>query len=354
MKDLKNYGKKVIDLDNLGKMYKTETYADLYNIVNNLLKGKKLSPVKSSGGNGKKPTLYKKYRIVDDIIDNSELIDEIYYKLSPKLSIEYYKNHLDKYEEHREYILKLSEFVTNKQDSLMSCVSMNERSFQIWGREKFLQKEGGKTIVKNLGLELKELNYYDTSEPLAYYSKSKETPQKVLILENKDTYYTMRRHLIGGGENILGENVSTLIYGGGKNINKAFNDYKISVEDYVSDSKNTIMYFGDLDYEGIVIYEGLFELFSKEYNIVPFVKGYEKMIDKARCESICLPKTKDGQNKNINDMFLREFNGEYRFEIEKILKSGIKYLKSEHTKGEEESEVIVASRFKIEEQTKLF
>lgn len=35
------------------------------------------------------------------------------------------------------------------------------------------------------------------------------------------------------------------------------------------------------------------------------------------------------------------------------LKSGVKYLRSEHKKGEEE-EVIVASRFKIEEQFKLF
>ncbi|MTK12521.1 MAG: hypothetical protein F8N39_10680, partial [Clostridiaceae bacterium] len=40
--------------------------------------------------------------------------------------------------------------------------------------------------------------------------------------------------------------------------------------------------------------------------------------------------------------------------ISSKLKSGVKYLKGEHTKGEEEKEVIVASRFKIEEQTKLF
>ncbi len=36
------------------------------------------------------------------------------------------------------------------------------------------------------------------------------------------------------------------------------------------------------------------------------------------------------------------------------LKSGIKYLRSEHTKGEDEKEVMVASRFRIEEQIKLF
>lgn len=322
MKNLSSINKKFIESDEIEKIYKTENYEELCKVVNNLLEEKKILPVKSSGGNGKKPTLYKRYRLISDNAHNSNLLDEIHYKLSTKLSIEYYKNHLDKYEEDREYILKLSDFFDSKQKLLNSTVSMNERSFQIWGREKFLQKEGGKTIIKNLGLELEELNYYDTSEPLAYYSKSKEIPQKVLILENKDTYYTMRRHLIAGGETILGENISTLIYGGGKNINKAFNDYKISVEEYVSDSKNTILYFGDLDYEGIVIYEGLFQLFSKEYNIVPFVKGYKKMIDKEKSERICLPKTKEGQNRNINEIFLREFDENYRAPIEKILQEG--------------------------------
>lgn len=322
MKDLSSYSKKVIELDEIEKIYKTETYDALCGVVADLIKEERLFPVKSSGGNGKKPTLYKKYRILEKNTDNSKLLDEINYKLSTKLSIEYYKEHIGKYKEHREYILKLSDFITSKQYLLNEPVSMNERSFQIWGREKFLQKEGGKTIVKNLGMELEELNYYDTSEPLAYYSKCKETPQKILIIENKDTYYTMRRHLIGCGENILGEDISTLIYGGGKNINKAFNDYKISVEDYVSDSRNTILYFGDLDYEGIVIYEGLYKLFSKKYNIIPFTRGYKKMIDKAKTESICLPKTKEGQNKNISEIFLREFDKEYRNEIEKMLKDG--------------------------------
>ncbi|AJA49124.1 hypothetical protein CPAST_c30580 [Clostridium pasteurianum DSM 525 = ATCC 6013] len=322
MKDLSSYSKKVIELDEIERIYKTETYDDLCGVVSDLIKEERLLPVKSSGGNGKNPTLYKKYKILEKNADNSELLDEINYKLSIKLSVEYYKKHIDKYKEHREYILKLSDFITNEQHLLSEPVSMNERSFQIWGREKFLQKEGGKTIVKNLGMELEELNFYDTSEPLAYYSKSKETPQKILIIENKDTYYTIRRHLIGGGENILGEDISTLIYGGGKNINKAFNDYKISVEDYVSDSRNTILYFGDLDYEGIVIYEGLYKLFSKEYDMIPFIKGYKKMIDKAKAESICLPKTKEGQNKNISEIFLREFDKEYRNEIEKMLKDG--------------------------------
>lgn len=323
MKDLNSFSKKIIALDEIERIYKPETYDSLCKVVAGLLKENSILPVKTSGGNGKKPTLYKRYRILEKNIDNSEFYDEINYKLSSKLNIEYYKSHIDKYKEHRDYIIKLSDFITSRRHLLSVPVSMNERSFQIWGREKFLQKEMGKTIVKNLGLELEELNYYDTSEPLAYYSKSRETPQKILIIENKDTYYTMRRHLIGGGESILGEDISTLIYGGGKNINKALNDYKISVEDYVSDKRNKILYFGDLDYEGIVIYEGLYKLFSKEYNIMPFIMGYKKMLHKAGDESICLPKMKEGQNKNISEIFLREFHKEYRVQIKKILTQGL-------------------------------
>lgn len=313
----------IIQLDELEKLYSISSYKELFNKVNDLIEAGKLSPVKSSGGNGKNPTLFKKYRIIKVKDDNNQLIDEIFYKLSTRFNVEYYKNHLDKYKEHRAAILKLNDFFLNNQELLSVRVSMNERAFQIWGREKFLQKENGKTIVKNLGLELGNLNYYDTSEPLAYYSKSKKAPQKILILENKDTYYTMRRHLIAGGEAILGEEIGTIIYGKGKNINKAFSDFKISVEDYVCDSRNTILYFGDLDYEGIIIYEGLYKMFGEEYKVSPFINGYKKLIDKINYAHKDLPSTKEGQNRNIQDIFLREFHKEYVEKIKNILEADL-------------------------------
>ena len=37
---------------------------------------------------------------------------------------------------------------------------------------------------------------------------------------------------------------------------------------------NQIFYFGDLDYEGIGIYENLAELFNEEWKIIPFMAGY--------------------------------------------------------------------------------
>ena len=323
LKALSDYGKKVIEIEAIEKIFKIKSYEELCLLINKLLDEEKISPVKSSGGNGKKPTLYKKYRIIEEAVDNSLYLDEINYKLCTKFSIDYYINHLDKYKEHRQYILLLNDFFTRNEHLLSNRISINERSFQIWGREKFLQREGGKTILKNLGVDLGELNYYDTSEPLAYYSKSKEVPQTVLIIENKDTYYTMRRHLINGKDSILGVNISSLIYGGGKNIYKSSSDFKISVESHISDRRNSILYFGDIDYEGIIIYEGLYELLGREYNMKPFINGYKKMIEKAQESPFSMPITKEGQNRNISERFLSCFDEASRGIIENILKEDL-------------------------------
>ena len=208
--------KKIIELEEFEKIYKITEYRKLVEIVNLLIEKGEIIPIKNSGGNGKSPTLYKRYRVVPKIQDNEEILNEIHYKLCSRFNVEYYEGHLDKYKEHRGYILKLNDFMINNSRLLDSKISINERSFQIWGREKFLQKEGGKTILKNLGISLDTLNYYDTSEPLAYYSHNKYIPQNILIIENKDTYFTMRNHMISGNNTILGEKIDTIIYGGGK------------------------------------------------------------------------------------------------------------------------------------------
>lgn len=325
--------KKIIKLEEFEKIYKITEYRKLVEIVNLLIEKGEIIPIKNSGGNGKSPTLYKRYRVVPKIQDNEEILNEIHYKLCSRFNVEYYEGHLDKYKEHRGYILKLNDFMINNSRLLDSKISINERSFQIWGREKFLQKEGGKTILKNLGISLDTLNYYDTSEPLAYYSHNKYIPQNILIIENKDTYFTMRNHMISGNNTILGEKIDTIIYGGGKNVKKAFNDFKISVEKHIYNNSNKFFYFGDLDYEGIIIYEGFYESFYKEYYLRPFFNGYRKMIDKVKALNIDLPKTKDGQNRNTTGLFFKHLQlvadndidtfTEYEKEIKKILENDL-------------------------------
>lgn len=319
---LSNFKRKRIELDELEKLFKIDTYCDLYVKVNELISANKIKPIISSGQNGKSPALYKRYKIVDIKEESKELVEEIEYKLISKFNIEYYRNHLEKYSDHRKYILQLNDFFINKSEFLNYPVSMNERSFQIWGREKFLQKEEGKSILKNLDIYLGILNYYDTSEPLAYYSRSKNTPQNVLIIENKDTYYTFRNYLINNNK-ILDEEITTIIYGAGKSVWKTFKDFKVSVEKHVSNQNNKFFYFGDLDYEGIFIYEKFYHLFSKEYNIRPFINGYKKMIEKSEMMEVNLPKTKAGQNRNIEKVFLQEFSKKLNLKMLRILENNL-------------------------------
>lgn len=320
------FNKKTVELNELERKFKINEYKELCNLIYKLIDEGEIIPIKNSGGNGKKPTLYKKYKLIEKEEDNQEFLDEIKFKLSPKFNLDYYKKNIKKYKEHREYILKLNDFYKNHLELLEVKISVNERSFQIFGREKFIKRESGKIILKNLKIDLSELNYYETSEPIAYYSSSKTVPQNILIVENKDTYYTLRRHLLNGSKTILGEKIGTVMYGGGKSIHNGFNDFEISVEAYVSNIQNKIIYFGDLDYEGILMYESFYNMFKETHIIEIFTKGYEKMIDKGILEN--LPKTKEGQNKNIKEIFFNNFSQEYREKIEIILKAN-KYIPQE-------------------------
>lgn len=179
---------------------------------------------------------------------------------------------------------------------------------------------------KNIGFLPQDLNIYETTEPLSYYSHHKNIPQNVLIIENKDTFYSMRRHLIKGNETILGLPVGTLIYGKGKGIIKSFKDFTFCVEPYLSDKSNQIIYLGDLDYEGILIYEQLSAVFMDRIPIKPFNEAYVYMLKKAK--TVTLPEMKEGQNKNIGNYFLDSFNDNDRAEILEILKNN-KYIPQE-------------------------
>lgn len=137
----------------------------------------------------------------------------------------------------------------------------------------------------------------------------------------------MRKHLIWGNDSILGLKVGTLVYGGGKGIYKSFADYVNQVEPYFGDRKNKVYYFGDLDYEGIFIYETLQKKYP-EFKIELFVQAYKTMIDKAEkmngaVEQFLnyLPVTKVGQTEQEGILFYQAFDENYQGKMQKILES---------------------------------
>ncbi len=60
--NLSSFKRKRIELDELEKLFKIDTYFDLYVKVNELISENKIKPIISSGQNGKSPTLYKDIR----------------------------------------------------------------------------------------------------------------------------------------------------------------------------------------------------------------------------------------------------------------------------------------------------
>lgn len=322
-------GRKIMSLEEIAQRQGIEQYSQLAEYIYARLEEGCLKPVKSHGTNGKKPALYKDYYAIEEPSDDSGYLEEIQYQLSPQMDISYYLAHPEQYRKEREAVLALSRYLDGEQDKLLCPVSLNERSFEIWGREKFLSSQDrkkkeditGKKILRHSGITLERLNIYETAEPLAYYCRSRKVPQNIVIVENKDTFYSMRRYLLEKDADIFGMPVDTLIYGAGKGILKSFRDRELCVEPYVQNEDNQLYYFGDLDFEGIRIYEQLQERFQAEVSIRPFLPAYETMVQKGLQQFGLnrLPETKKGQNRVLSGVFMKYFPEEIQRDMYYIL-----------------------------------
>ena len=149
---------KRISLEALLRTMQDQSYQEQYEYIRKLLEEEKIKPVKASRTNGKKPALYREYWILEEKKDYSEYIEEIKYNFSTRISVDYYLTHPDVYETDRPWVLLLNEYLKEHKDALKTAESLNERSFEIWSREKFLDREQGKKILNRCGLGLEFLN----------------------------------------------------------------------------------------------------------------------------------------------------------------------------------------------------
>ena len=307
-----------ITLQKLSEMYRMESYSALYDRILKEIASGRLKPVKSAPLNGKTPALPVSYWVVEEEKAYAHLKRELAFFVHPQIRPDYYLKHLDVYDKDRLQVLKLSDALKKGFDG--EAISENERSTEIWGYEKFLSGAEGKTLLNRCGLKASDLNVYRTAEPIAYAGVTKAVPQNMLILENKDPFYGMRKCLLQGAESLLGVRIGTLIYGKGKGVVKAFEDADISLEDYMLDQRNTLYYFGDLDYEGIGIYHAFKKKHGDRFHIEPFVPAYSAMMQKARGRTLC--QTKEGQNRNLEGDFFTYFAEEDVREMKTVLERG--------------------------------
>jgi len=273
-------------------------YEYFFSIINSLVKEGYIVPVKNSGYNGRAKPLYKRYRRVDKK-ENLDYLKVDILSLHPLINNNRYINNLEKFNRDKEYIKELDNYLKNK-NNLKYRFTANERSYEIFNDEKFLLSKRGENILRYLNIELEDLNCYKTDESF-FYILEKKDKTTALIIENKDTYTTLYKLFIEKeGLDLFNYKINLLIYGEGK---KIINSFKY-VEDIVeTNSIEIVLYFGDIDPEGLRIYEKLYEKYLN-YSIIPFEEMYDLLIEKSKD----LKNIKNSQRTYLESIFTKKLS----------------------------------------------
>lgn len=268
--------------------------------------------------------LYDKYRIM--IEDDEPLLpeerevylDEINFGLYSKFEKERYRNDIGLYLKHKEYLIKLSEYFKYNKEKLNTKISINERSFEIFQDEKFLKNQRGlaNEIFNSIEIDIEILNFYNTPEPFFNFSIKSNT-SNILIVENKDTFYTIRKLFMENKNTLFNISFSTVIYGEGKKIINSFDDiFENNSLRHLNNEDCKFYYWGDIDREGMWIYESLKEKYKLQ-NIQLLVQAYRRMIDETKDIKI----RNNKKQQKMKPKNFDEFNSELAKYIEKLVYS---------------------------------
>ncbi len=242
---------------------------------------KSATPLQQYGRLPDRYTISREFIAEDGASLSREHLDELL-SLSPPIDIDYYATHSEHYVRDREHILRINDLIRQCDSEELTA---NERSYLLFGDEKAITmpKEAsvdGDVIIRNLKLTLSDIKAKRVFEPFVSIQKnfyvSEGIPQRsVLIVENKDTFWTLQNAVMSG--EIAG--VHLIIYGEGNAILKKF-EY---IQTIGGTPEDEYFYFGDIDQEGIFIYNRLREHYP-EYDIRPAVSLYTYLLSKVGAE----------------------------------------------------------------------
>lgn len=260
-----------------------------------------IKPVKSCKMNHR--GLYLKYIKAEPVIDNNKIHGEIINTIIKPMDIKYYLSNPKDYLQDKEYILALVDFFKYGDKTR---VTVNERSYELFNDEKFLKgnernRSRGETILTRLGLTYDDLCCTITIEPFFCFLKgslSGKRNRKVYVIENKDTFWSMKHAAFEESS----FDADMLIYGEGRKIISSFQ----FISEYGLDEDDEFIYFGDLDPEGINIFDELIYKYDK-YIIKPYIIGYEQLIESSKSKGAPLVPKAQILNKAAFDNFLGYF-----------------------------------------------
>ncbi len=290
---LKQFHKKSITKEELQHLLGIDSIEELYSAIQDLQQNNLLQPIKNSQTNGNlQYPIFLKYRITLPA-DSFDLELEDIHKLHPLLQNNGYLQ--KKPAEYRKYKSQLQalDLYLFKRSSQPVPISRKERSFEIFGEEKYLDDSAFWKLLQNLGLSNENLYFYDTPEYCFHDYIPERKPQlTLLICENKDIWFNIRRRMFENrATELLGVPIDGVVYGCGNKVSKegALTAYT----NFMGNSKISYLYWGDIDRAGLDIFLSL-KAANPQLNIQLFIPAYEKMLELSR--SVPIPDSDDHRN----------------------------------------------------------
>jgi hypothetical protein len=264
---------KTITAESIKKIANVKSQVDLRDVIKQLRDSNYITPM-GDKVTYQTPQVHAKYRVCK--ADNSSLLHEMNYDYHISLNFDYYKNHIEVYEDDKERIAQLSDYLKSGKLKRTNEMSINERSLDIFGNEKYLASETGESLISRLRIDISSLNIYRTPEPFFYYFNPEIKSINALIVENKDTWYTIRQ-LIREGKPVIGKYFCAVIYGEGRKIQSSFKG--IDYDDYrlFNNPGHIFYYIGDIDSYGIDILVKLMKE-NDTYSVEPFLPAYQFLL----------------------------------------------------------------------------
>jgi len=315
VKYLKSYKNQNITLSDLENLFSGNiSYTSFATVVKELIKEGILTEKNPENNNNKEiPLAFKfginRFEIKKDFIQNIKdasfcMVDSIDLQLYFKLSEETWNKELP-------YIKKVNEYILLKKLPL-DYATAQERSFHIVGDEKWIDEKGGRKILERINIWDK-LKIASTNDPLmmavnpAQFLKSEYCH---LIVENKTTFLALM-------EVLKDTKFTSLIFGSGWKIvsNIVMLESQLGLK-----GTHKLYYFGDLDYEGISIWNSLNQKISAELAI----NFYSELLKKP----YSIGKETQQKNEIALKNFIKYFNSDEQANIIKLLEKGA-YLPQE-------------------------
>lgn len=303
---LENYKRSIITLDELESLFNGDTtYESFALCISELIDEGILEEVNAKNNTGKSIPLAYKFRIKNhglrkNLIDK---VQELRLQVSSKIDLEAYLS-LPEEELKKDiiYIKKINEYILKEKLPINNATSQ-ERSFHIVADEKWIDEKDGKKILERIKL-WDMLKIVNASEPLMLAvnpNQFQRIEYNHLIVENKATFYGLL-------DALKETNCTSLIFGSGW---KVVANISMIERQLGLNGKHNLYYFGDLDYEGISIWNSLDEKIS--VNLA--VEFYRELFKKP----YSFGKVNQDKNKKALNNFLNNFNIDEQSYIEKLL-----------------------------------